>query len=260
MIEVEHLSKEFKVREPGQGVGEKLIRLINPSHTVIRAVDDISLTIERGEIVGYLGPNGAGKSTFIKLLTGVLKPTSGSLRVNEHIPHQRRKENAYQIGVVYGQRSQLWWDLPLIDSFRILRAMYRVSRETFRSRIDALIDLLEMGEFIGRPVRMLSLGQRMRGEIAAALIHDPSILFLDEPTIGLDVVSKSRILQLILDLNNRENTTVILTTHNLDDVELVCPRIIIVDRGKKILDQSRDRILETLGRGEGDGRGVRTTC
>jgi ABC-2 type transport system ATP-binding protein len=248
MIEVTDLSKHFKVAQPRKGLSGKFKSLFFPQSKIIKAVDDISYAIQPGEIVGYLGPNGAGKSTTIKLLTGVLVPTSGSVKVNGITPYQNRKANAYQIGVVYGQRSQLWWDLPLIDSFEILGAMYKVPKRRYKENLDFMIDLLQMQDFIDQPVRKLSLGQRMKGEIVASLQHEPPVLYLDEPTIGLDVVSKNRILQFIRDLNAQKGTTVILTTHNLSDVERICPRIMIIDKGKIVLDASQNEILSRFGK------------
>ena len=248
MIKITHLSKHFRVAQPGRGIAGKLKRLVAPQHKVIRAVDDISLEIEQGEIVGYLGPNGAGKSTTIKLLTGVLYPTSGTITVNGIEPSQARTRNAYNIGVVYGQRSQLWWSLPLIDSLDILAAMYKLPKRPYREHLAFLVDLLDMQTFLEQPVRQLSLGQRMRGDLAAALLHEPPILYLDEPTIGLDVVSKNRVLQFLRDLNAERRTTIVLTTHNLSDVERICPRIAIIDRGQIILDASQSELMARFGR------------
>jgi ABC-2 type transport system ATP-binding protein len=248
MIQAIHLSKHFRVTQPGKGLSGKIKRLFAPQHKVIKAVDDVSLEIAPGEIIGYLGPNGAGKSTTIKLLTGVLYPTAGMVKVNGIVPHKNRTKNAYNVGVVYGQRSQLWWDLPLIDSYEILGAMYKIPKSHYRSHLDFLVDLLQMQGFIDQPVRKLSLGQKMRGDIAASLLHEPPILYLDEPTIGLDVISKNRILQFLKDLNAEKGTTIILTTHNLSDVERVCPRIIIIDKGSVILNASQGEILERFAR------------
>jgi ABC-2 type transport system ATP-binding protein len=248
MIEVSRLIKYFRVTQPGQGFGGKLKALFAPEYRTIKAVDDISYTIQDGEIVGYLGPNGAGKSTTIKLLTGVLVPTSGAVLVHGVVPYRDRKANAYRIGVVYGQRSQLWWDLPLVDSFEILGAMYKVPAQRYRQNLDFLVDLLQMESFLNQSVRRLSLGQRMKGDIVAALLHEPPILYLDEPTIGLDIVAKNRILQFLQQLNREKGTTILLTTHNLSDVERICPRIMIIDQGKVVLDDSRSEILNHFGR------------
>lgn len=248
MIEVTHLSKHFKIAQPGEGFGGQIKALFAPTYKTIQAVDDISYTIQPGEIVGYLGPNGAGKSTTIKLLTGVLTPSSGSVKVHGITPHRDRTANAYRIGVVYGQRSQLWWDLPLSDSFDILAAMYRVPDVRYRQVLAELVELLQMADFLTQPVRRLSLGQRMKGDIVAALLHEPPVLYLDEPTIGLDVVAKNRILEFIRQLNIQKGTTVILTTHNLSDVEQICQRIMIIDHGKVVLDDSQREILNRFGR------------
>lgn len=248
VIRVNHLSKYFKVSQPGKGLWGKVKSFFAPQHKIIKAVDDVSFEIKRGEIVGYLGPNGAGKSTTIKLLTGVLVPTSGSVEVNGLVPYRSRTQNAYNIGVVYGQRSQLWWDLPLIDSFEILAAMYRISKPRYKDNLDFMVGLLQMEEFIDQPVRKLSLGQKMKGDIAASLLHEPPILYLDEPTIGLDVVSKNRILQFLQDLNAEKKTTIMLATHNLSDVERLCPRIMIIDKGNIILDASQSEMLRCFGR------------
>lgn len=248
MIEVSHLSKHYRIAQPGKGFGGQLKAFFAPEYKTIRAVDDISYTVAAGEIVGYLGPNGAGKSTTIKLLTGVLTPSSGSVKVAGITPHRDRIANAYRIGVVYGQRSQLWWDLPLVDSFEILAAMYRVPQTRYKQNLEFFVDLLQMKNFLNQPVRRLSLGQRMKGDIVCALLHEPPVLYLDEPTIGLDVVAKNRILEFIRQLNIQKNTTVILTTHNLSDVEQVCQRIMIIDKGKVVLDDSQREILKRFGR------------
>lgn len=248
MIQIEHLSKEFRVRDPGAGILGKLGKLARPTWQTIRAVDDLSLEIRRGEIVGYLGPNGAGKSTTIKLLTGILHPSAGQVEVNGLVPQRERKRNAYNIGVVFGQRSQLGWDMPLVDTFDFLAAMYRVPPARYRAQRDLLVELLDMGSFLRQSVRLLSLGQRMRGEIAAALLHEPPLLYLDEPTVGLDILAKNRVLQFLKDLNAEKGTTILLTTHNLSDVEQVCPRIVILDRGKVRLDMSRAELLRRFGR------------
>lgn len=247
MIEASHLSKHFRIAQAGPGFSGQLKALFSPEYKTIRAVDDISYTIQAGEIVGYLGPNGAGKSTTIKLLTGVLTPSSGSVKVHGITPHSNRTANAYRIGVVYGQRSQLWWDLPLIDSFEILAAMYRVPQARYQQNLDFFVNLLQMQDFLNQPVRRLSLGQRMKGDIVSALLHEPPVLYLDEPTIGLDVVAKNRILEFIRQLNIQKGTTVILTTHNLSDVEQICQRIMIIDKGKVVLDDSQCEILNRFG-------------
>ena len=207
-------------------------------HTTVHAVRDVSFTIEPGELVGYIGPNGAGKSTTIKMLTGILVPTSGTLEVGGVVPWRDRERNARQIGVVFGQRSQLWWDLPLIESFRLIGKLYDVPAGQLNRNIAKFCDLLSMDEFLQTPVRQLSLGQRMRGDLAAAMLYEPEILYLDEPTIGLDVVAKERIRDFIADLNRDQGTTVILTTHDLGDLERLTSRIMLIDHGTVLYDGS----------------------
>jgi ABC-2 type transport system ATP-binding protein len=210
-------------------------------------VRDLSFTIDAGEMVGYIGPNGAGKSTTIKMLTGVLVPTAGHVEVNGLVPAQQRVQLARRIGVVFGQRSLLWWDLPLAESFKLLRHIYRVAPDVHAERLAECRELLDLDEFITTPVRQLSLGQRMRGELTAALLHDPEILFLDEPTIGLDVVSKARVRTFLADLNARRGTTVLLTTHDLADIERLCSRLLIIDRGRVIYDGALETLRDRYG-------------
>jgi ABC-2 type transport system ATP-binding protein len=212
------------------------------------AVHHIDMALEAGELVGYIGPNGAGKSTTIKMLTGILTPTSGRIEVAGLVPYERRKANARNIGVVFGQRSQLYWDLPLRDSFEVLRAIYSIPRERYRNNLSDFIDLLEMGDFLDTPVRKLSLGQRMRGDFAAAMLHDPKIVYLDEPTIGLDVVAKDAVRRFIVEIHRERGATIILTTHDLPDVERLCKRIILIDQGKLMYDGTVERIKERYGR------------
>lgn len=212
-----------------------------------KAVDDISFTIEAGEIVGYIGSNGAGKSTTIKMMTGILNPTEGRCMVNGINPCKQRKENARNIGVVFGQRTQLWWDLPLSESFTILKEIYDVSDEDYKERMVFLNNVLELQDFFDRPVRTLSLGQRMRADLGAALLHNPKVLYLDEPTIGLDLVVKDNIRKAIKEINEKYQTTVILTTHDIGDIEELCSRIIIIDQGKKIYDGSLEALKDTYG-------------
>jgi ABC-2 type transport system ATP-binding protein len=211
------------------------------------AVDDVTISIEEGELVGYIGPNGAGKSTTIKMLTGILVPTSGSIEVAGIVPHEQRQQNARNIGVVFGQRSQLYWDLPLRESFELLRAIYKVPRERYRRNLDHFVEILDLDRFMATPVRQLSLGERMRGDFAAALLHDPRIVYLDEPTIGLDVVAKEAIRTFIAETNRRTGTTVILTTHDLADVERLCRRLVLIDNGTVIYDGSLDRLRDEYG-------------
>ena len=209
---------------------------VRRERTTVTAVDGLTLTIEEGEMVGYIGPNGAGKSTTIKMLTGILVPTRGEVRVAGLDPQRHRIATTRRVGVVFGQRSQLWWDLPLRDSFDLLRYVYRVPAGRHRSNLASFVDLLDLGPFLETPVRQLSLGQRMRGEITAALLHDPAVLYLDEPTIGLDIVSKARVRDFLTEVNRDRGTTVVLTTHDLDDVEQLCSRLVVIDRGRLLHD------------------------
>jgi ABC-2 type transport system ATP-binding protein len=214
---------------------------------VVHAVTGIDMEIGRGSMVGYIGPNGAGKSTTIKMLTGILVPTAGDVRVDGLEPSRQRVQLASRIGVVFGQRSQLWWDLPLRDTFALLRHVYRVDAERHAANLARFCDGLDLGPLLDVPVRQLSLGQRMRGELTAALLHDPSILLLDEPTIGLDVVSKDAVRQFLVDLNREQGTTVLLTTHDLSDVERLCDRLLIIDHGRVIEDSTVAEITERYG-------------
>lgn len=236
MIYVENLRKEFKkiIKEPGLKGSVKA--LFKPKKEIITAVDDISFTVPKGEILGFLGPNGAGKSTVIKMLTGILMPTSGMCRINGQNPQKDRKNYVREIGVVFGQRTQLWWDLALRETYAVLKEIYQVPDEQYKKRMAFLNEVLELDDFITSPVRTLSLGQRMRADIAASLLHSPKVLFLDEPTIGLDVVVKENIRNAIRKINAEEGTTVILTTHDLADIEFLCERIVMIDKGKKVFD------------------------
>ncbi len=247
MIDVEGLSKTFRVARRRTGMIGALRSIVDPEVRVVEAVRDLSMQVERGEMIGLVGPNGAGKSTTIKMLTGILKPSSGNVRVAGLIPIQQRRALAARIGVVFGQRTQLWWDLPLIDSLRLLRHLYRVPEVRHTENLAQLCAMLELDEFIDTPVRQLSLGQRMRGDLAAALLHEPDLLYLDEPTIGLDVVAKARIRAFLLELNTRKETTVILTTHDMDDIEMLCPRMMIIDHGRKLYDGTVASIRERFG-------------
>src|SRR5215831_12684452 len=224
LIEAERLEKTFRVAHTRRGLLGALSSIVVRDYHDVHAVRDISFQIDRGEMVGCLGPNGAGKSTTIKMLTGILVPSAGHLQVLGQVPYRRRKQVAQRIGVVFGQRTQLWWDLPLIDSLELLRYVYRVPTERYAHNIQRLRSLLDLDPFLHTPVRQLSLGQRMRGDLAAALLHDPEILYLDEPTIGLDVVAKARIREFLLMINAERGVTVLLTTHDMDDVETLCPR------------------------------------
>lgn len=247
MIEAEDIKKTFRVARRRPGILGGLRSVVDPEVRMVQAVSDLSLHIQRGEIIGLVGPNGAGKSTTIKMLTGILVPTSGYIRVAGLIPMQQRRELAKRIGVVFGQRTQLWWDLPLIDSLRLLRHLYRVPEERHKANLQQLRALLDLDEFIDTPVRQLSLGQRMRGDLAAALLHDPELLYLDEPTIGLDVVAKARIREFLLTINTQHGTTILLTTHDMDDVETLCKRMLIIDHGRKLYDGTVNNIRERFG-------------
>lgn len=235
-MHVAGLVKEFRRVKRITGRFGGLRTFFSREYDVIRAVDDVSFDIDSGELVGYLGPNGAGKSTTIKMLTGILTPTAGTVTVAGRDPARERKANALNIGVVFGQRSQLWWDLPLRESFRALRDLYGVPSAEGERRQRELVELLDMAEFLDTPVRQLSLGQRMRGDLAAAMLHQPRLLYLDEPTVGLDVVAKQRIREFIAHINAELGTTVILTTHDLEDVEQLCRRIILIDHGRVLYD------------------------
>ena len=247
MIEVERLEKTFRVALQRPGVLGAISSLVSREYRLVHAVRDVSFSIERGEMVGCLGPNGAGKSTTIKMLTGILVPSAGRLEVLGMVPHRRRKQVAQRIGVVFGQRTQLWWDLPLIDSLELLRYVYRVPAERYARNLDRMRELLELDPFLRTPVRQLSLGQRMRGDLAAALLHDPEILYLDEPTIGLDVVAKHRVRDFLREVNRRDGVTVLLTTHDMADVEQLCSRVLIIDHGTLLYDGTLEAIRERLG-------------
>ena len=247
VIKIEDLYKTFKTYKRKKGFIGSIQTLFTKEYITVNAVDGVSFGIDQGEIVGYVGPNGAGKSTTIKMLTGILYPTSGIIKVCGLVPTKDRKQNLMHIGVVFGQRTQLWWDLPLIESFELLRHIYRVPEKIYKDNIALFAELLDIDEFINTPVRQLSFGQRMRGDIAASLLHNPDILYLDEPTIGLDVVVKERIRQFIKDINIERKTTVILTTHDLSDIEALCKRIMIIDHGKVIYDGSIDEIRRRFG-------------
>ncbi|WP_436319826.1 ABC transporter ATP-binding protein [Streptomyces massasporeus] len=227
-IELDGVEKVFEVR--------KKTGFMKRERRQVRAVDSISFRVERGEMVGYIGPNGAGKSTTIKMLTGILTPSAGRLRVAGIDPSRERTRLAHRIGVVFGQRTTLWWDLPLLDSYRLMHRMYRIPDARYRENLDRLVELLDLGDLLDVPVRQLSLGQRMRGDIVAALLHDPEVLYLDEPTIGLDVISKARVREFLRELNAERGTTVLLTTHDLQDIEQLCKRVMVIDHGRLMYD------------------------
>ena len=247
MIEVDGLSKSFRIAKRRPGLLGGLRSVVDPGARIVEAVHNLSLRIERGEMIGLIGPNGAGKSTTIKMLTGILVPTSGQVSVAGLNPVRQRRELAGRIGVVFGQRSQLWWDLPLIDSLRLLRFLYRVPEKRHADNLERLRVMLALDEFIDTPVRQLSLGQRMRGDLAAALLHDPELLYLDEPTIGLDVVAKARIREFLQAINAEQGVTVLLTTHDMDDIETLCRRMLIIDHGRKLYDGTVADIRSRFG-------------
>lgn len=247
MIQVENLTKEFKkvVKQPG--IVGSVKSLFNPKSEKVLAVDNVSFSVPKGEVLGFIGPNGAGKSTVIKMLTGILTPTSGQCVINGKIPQKDRKNYVREIGVVFGQRTQLWWDLPLLETYSVLKEIYEVPDDKFKKRMDFLNEVLDLNSFIKSPVRTLSLGQRMRADIAASLLHSPKVLFLDEPTIGLDVVVKDNIRKAIAQINAEEETTVILTTHDLSDIELLCQRIVMIDKGKNVFDGNLQKLKSKYG-------------
>jgi ABC-2 type transport system ATP-binding protein len=247
IIEATGLRKVFRTLERRPGIGGAIGALFSRTYVDTVAVDDVSFSLAPGELVGYIGPNGAGKSTTIKMLTGILVPTAGRLTVAGIVPYQHRMANAANIGVVFGQRSQLYWDLPLRESFELLRAIYDVPRARYLENMRHFAEILDLERFLATPVRQLSLGERMRGDFAAAMLHDPKIVFLDEPTIGLDVVAKEAIREFIARVNRERDTTVILTTHDLADVERLTPRIVLIDEGQVIFDGLLERLREEYG-------------
>lgn len=236
MITMEHVSKTYRIARRNAGLKEACKALFHREYETVHALDDVSFTIEDGEMVGYIGPNGAGKSSTIKILSGILTPDSGRALVDGRIPYQDRISHVREIGVVFGQRSQLWWDVPVIDSFSLLKDIYDISAVTYKQSLEELTALLDLSELLQSPVRQLSLGQRMRCEIAASLLHRPRILFLDEPTIGLDAVSKLAVRDFIKRQNKEHGTTVILTTHDMQDIEALAGRIILIGKGKILMD------------------------
>ncbi len=248
LIEVQDLTKDYPLTRRREGVWGGVVDLIRPRRGTLRAVDHVSFRIEPGEMVGYIGANGAGKSTTIKMLTGILTPTSGEVSVGGLVPYRERQRYTRHIGVVFGQRTQLWWDLAVVESFRLLQKIYDVDEAVYREQMDTFDELLGVGELLHQPVRKLSLGQRMRCDLAAALLHRPPILFLDEPTIGLDVVAKENVRVFLRETRSRLGTTVILTTHDLGDIQQLCRRVIIIDKGVVLMDG----LLEDLHRRLGD--------
>ena len=247
VIELKNVDKEFKVLNRHEGLKGSFQDLFSRDYKIIKAVNDVSMNIKPGEIVGYLGPNGAGKSTTIKMMTGVLQPTRGEILVNGKVPYKNRTANAQNIGVVFGQRSQLWWSLPLIESFKLLKDIYNISDKDYKDMLALYESLVDIKDLYSKPVRQMSLGQRTLSDILAAFLHNPPIVFLDEPTIGLDVSMKAKIRNLIKALNKEKNTTVILTTHDMGDVDALCERIVIIDKGTMLYDNDIEHLRSFFG-------------
>ncbi|WP_330584799.1 ABC transporter ATP-binding protein [Parablautia muri] len=247
MIEVKRLTKEFKIPVQKKGQFAAIRNLFSGEYTVKHAVDDISFSVGDGEIVGFIGKNGAGKSTTIKMLSGILQPTSGSITVDGIRPFEQRMENAKQIGVVFGQKTQLWWDVPLIESYRLLREIYKIDTAVYQKNLDRYIPMLGLEEVINKPVRQMSLGQRVKSDICAALLHSPKILFLDEPTIGVDVVSKKYLHDFISEINSEKGTTILLTTHDMGDIEKLCSRVVVIDSGHLMYDGDLESMIARFG-------------
>ena len=246
-IEVNNVSKKFRINQRASGIPGMIANLFAPKYEYRQAVKDISFSIEEGEMTGFIGPNGAGKSTTIKMLSGILCPDSGEIKVGGFSPYKDRKKYVGNIGVVFGQKSQLQWDLPVLDSFELLKAIYRIPEKMYRDNLERFTEMLDMSGFLQQPVRQLSLGQRMRADIVAALLHSPKIVFFDEPTIGVDVAGKETIRQFIRELNEKDNITMIFTTHDMQDIEKVCDRLIIIDEGTKVYDGELMGIRERFG-------------
>lgn len=242
IIDVNNLCKTFKIHKRGTGFKGAVKNIFHPAYEYKKAVNDVSFTIKEGEMVGFIGPNGAGKSTTVKMLSGILYPDSGDIRVAGYIPHKQRKEYVANIGVVFGQKSQISWDLSPLDSYEVIKHIYKIPDKKYKENLERFTELLDMGKFINQPVRQLSLGQRMRADIAAALLHSPKIVFFDEPTIGIDVVGKDKIRKFIKTLNQTDNITMIFTTHDMQDIEKTCERLIIIDDGKKLYDGSLENV------------------
>ncbi|HZG15466.1 MAG TPA: ATP-binding cassette domain-containing protein [Candidatus Bathyarchaeia archaeon] len=249
MIEIKGLEKEFRIHQARPGLAGAFRDLFNREYKTVKAVDDISFQVEAGEIFALIGENGAGKSTTIKMMTGILTPSGGEMKINGFVPYKQREEYVKSIGVVFGQRSQLWWDLSPLESFRLLKSVYKVEGKEGSDWLDRLIEELEINSFVNQPVRKLSLGQRMRCEVAASLIHRPQLLFLDEPTVGLDVLVKQKIREFLRNLNETEKMTVLLTTHDVSDIEALCKRVLVMDKGKLIFDGLLSDLREKWGNG-----------
>ncbi|MGG4440325.1 ABC transporter ATP-binding protein [Brevibacillus fortis] len=249
MIQVNHLQKDFRIHQSRPGLGGAFRDLFSREYKTVKAVDDLSFTVEEGEMFALIGENGAGKSTTIKMLTGILTPSDGEIVINGYVPFKQREDYVRSIGVVFGQRSQLWWDLSPLESFRLLKSVYKVDEIEGEKWLERLIEELEITPFVSQPVRKLSLGQRMRCEVAASLIHKPRLLFLDEPTVGLDVLVKQKIREFLRNLNETENMTILLTTHDVSDIEALCKRVLVMDKGKLIFDGLLNDLKEKWGNG-----------
>lgn len=245
-ISAKNLVKKYSSVKKREGIIGGLIDLLTPEYQEFTAVDNISLDVKEGEFLGYIGPNGAGKSTSIKMLTGILQPTSGEIRVLGFNPFQQRKEYCKQIGVVFGQRTQLWWDIAVVESFELLRRIYEIPKAKHKERLSYLVDVFKVSEHLKTPVRKLSLGERMKCDIIASLIHDPKILFLDEPTIGLDALAKNSIREILRNLHKETKTTIVLTTHDLIEIEELCKRIVVLDKGKIVYDGNLEDIRKNV--------------
>ena len=247
MIQVEHLTKTYKVAKRNGGLLEAVKALGHHAYTIVRALEDISFTISDGEMVGYIGPNGAGKSSTIKILSGILTPDYGICQINGRIPWKERKAHVKEIGVVFGQRSQLWWDVPILDSFELLKDIYEIPTTLYNENLEELAEELDLKEILRTPARMLSLGQRMRCEVAASLLHSPKLLFLDEPTIGLDAISKLSVRKFIRHQNQQHGTTVLLTTHDMQDIEALTSRLLLIGKGRLLMDGSFEEVKALAG-------------
>lgn len=248
MIEIQHLEKTFKVLNRKEGIKGAFMDLFSKDYNYVKAVNDISLNINKGEIVGYLGPNGAGKSTTIKMMTGILSPSSGKIFISGMEPYYNRRKHLQNIGVVFGQRSQLWWSLPVIESYKVLKEIYKMDDKDYKRNMELFEDLVDIKSLYGKPVRQLSLGQRMLCEVIAAFLHDPKVVFLDEPTIGLDVAIKDKIRGIIKHLNEEKKTTIVLTSHDTSDIETLCERAVIINKGTLIFDNTIDKLKQMFGR------------
>lgn len=247
LIKVNHVSKSFRTTKQNQGILNAIKHMVKPNYILKKAVDDMNFTIKEGEMVGFLGPNGSGKSTTVKMLSGILHPDEGSIEVGEFIPYRDRKKYVSQIGVVFGQKSQLAWDLPVIESFDLLKHIYRIEEKKYQDNLERFVTLLDMRDFLTQPVRQLSLGQRMRADIAASLLHSPKIVFFDEPTIGVDVVGKEKIREFIVELNKTDHITMLFTTHDMRDIEKTCNKLVIIDHGAMIYEGSLGSLKEQYG-------------